>query len=448
MNVISEKEIELSLGKKEVLRLITYISETSMSRLVYELLSPVQQCFLKNKNIFQLNIVEAVEKLNEVYEVFIKYMHFLTQKKYWSEILQSFIFTYIRFAFRTRKVSGKSVEDLVNKFKADKAIIKDSFSMLGKSQLDEQTKTIDSIIEFMTSEVSVISFSCGNLRSKLGSGFNIQSAKSLIELRTDWDNDTKAEATASCSELLESYKKRQSKSAQTDQFKEFMQRINNDKAFNSLDSIDKDYARQESVLSDVSSKPKEVNLDDFLNSDNEDDELSNDNMSENLKDKQAILSKGINIVTNTTDVIKEGYMNKKSNTKWQQRFFQIKNNAIYWYASKDSNSSANCILISDFLKAPYIHKQGKFSIETESKLYKFECNTQEEANDWIDCLKAEMSKLKKSKRFDEVINLTLRKKVIVFEGRELPSLFSYKAEMKAKVLNAMSTEKYFSSKVM
>lgn len=454
-NVLKEEEITNHLGQKSILKSLNYISETAMSRLVFELCSDDFKLLLK-KNYFEIDIEKFFEEVNLKLEAFIEYMHFSTQKKYWSEVIKSTVFSYTKCVF-SANMSGKKTSDLINKLENDKDSFINCCTTLGKNQLEEETRILTLIKEFLSSDIDVLSFTCSNIRANSGKTFTQATAVSLINLRSDLSKNDKNEAINTCKDVLANLdNKTSTKNSQNDIHNEFFRQLHIDlieetKKEESSISMDKE---NEKDLKDVDSvlnkqeRRKTINLDSFL-ADLEDDEQGSENNDDckSVKSDTSSEFKRSNTKTKEelTEIIKQGMMKKKSSNTWQERFFQLKNKKLYWYQNKESNLALNYIDLKDVLKMPFSHKPLKFTIPSD-KEYKFECLTQDETEEWIDAIKNEMLKIKNSNKLVQIYQAETKKKIITLQGISLPNIFSYKATMKNKIIDSMKKENYFPSK--
>lgn len=424
-----------------------------MSRLVFELCSSTFKTFIL-QSFFEINIETIVEEINKNLENFVEFMHFSTQKKYWTEVLKSTVFSYTKSIFNI-DIKKRNLEELTDKIAKDKNVFVESFDMLGSNQLEEETKILDLIRDFLSVDIDMFSFSVANIKTKMGKGFNLKTAKLLIELRKDWSSDERKEALTSCQEILENYDSKSSADSKAEFHDEFFKQLHDDlQKEQKLDQISEDKEfEQDRNLRDVGDTPKKdenrrktLMLDSFL-----DDLDNNENEADNESDKSSNRSSSFkrqessNSLDELTDVVKEGYLNKKSSKNWQERYFQLKNKKFYWYQNKESNLALNYIDLEKVLKMPFSHKPSKFTLYCD-KEYKFECSNEDEALEWIDAIKNEILKIKNNKKIVQLFQIELKKKVIAVQNMSLPTIYSYKATMKNKVMEAMKGENFFQPK--
>lgn len=435
---LKENEILADLGQKDIIKSINFISETAMSRLTNELNQGLLT-FFNVKCFNDINVETIITDVQEIYQCITKFMHFSTQKKFWSEILRKLIMNYIRFIPTS---NFKDVRLFKKKVETDKEHFMSSFDMIGKNMIEEITRILTLINEFLSADVQILTFSCSNIKSKFPS-FNATFAKMLIKLRTDWTLSDKKDAEELCTDFIKTYDLKNG----TNSKDEFMFKVQEDlvQEEQSVKKKEQNYNMQADNLDDISNtnKKKVFDLDEFLLQ-----EEANDNKSDVSSHIQSLKAE-TNL--NTTDIIKEGIMEKKSASTWQSRFFQLKHFRLYWFVNEKSTMACNYISLSELTKPPYIHKPGAFTIYNDKNqiTYKFRCKDQEQLNDWLKNIKAEMIRCKEnSNKAIQIFSLDLKKKVILFDSIKYPHIYGYKNSIKANVIEAMSKERFFSEKVM
>ena len=200
------------------------------------------------------------------------------------------------------------------------------------------------------------------------------------------------------------------------------------------------------------------NLDDFLDEDEEEKEKEEkeiDRFKHQEEDKEAEQEE-------VSDISYEGYMQKKSHSTWQTRFFQIKNGYLYWFKDKTSSIVQNKISIKNTLRVDS-HKDKKFmmivanngdnkdgedgenKVELGGKVYKFACQSDEEKNGWVSAITNEMKRLKKGDEKGNNNNRLeiLERKKIIIDYFNLPEINKDIFYMKKKVIEEMNNENYF-----
>ena len=447
-STLSEDEIVNFIGQKSIIKSLNFISETAMSRLVFELCSEDFKKLLKS-DFFSVEVTTVVEEINNKLEQFEQYMHFSTRKTYWTEVLKSTIYSYTNCVFNSNN-KDKKLNQLIEKIEEDKDKFIESFNMLGKNQLEEEIRILDLIKEFLSADLEMLSFSCSNIKTKAGRFFNLKIAKSLINLRNDWSSDEKKEAETICKEILDNIEENhKNKKNDHDHHDEFFKQLHSDLAKENEEENKQEETNLEleKNLKDINEPLKKerrqtINLDAFLDDLEGGDEEESDkrsSISSANAFKRSETGKGFD---EATEIIKEGFLKKKSSKSWQDRYFQLKNKRLYWYNSKDSSIALNYISLKEILKMPFSHKPLKFTLQCD-KEYKFECKTQEDTDEWINAIKNEMIKIKNNDKIVQLFQIELKKKVITMQGKVLPAIYSYKATMKQRVIDSMKGENYF-----
>lgn len=441
---IKEIRVEESIGKKDILKSINQISEISISRLVYEIIEN------PNSTIKQISFTDEefsviIDKYSENFKDYNKYMHFSTQKKYWNEIIKLMVIKY--FTSIIKLPSKSKIDDVKTKINNDKALIITTFSnIIGKNQIEESTKLLSLVVDFLSSDLNMISFPLSNIKNQLEDSLKLPILKSLISLRSDWDKKQKEEAIETCEDFLNTWNRKHTTNTKMKKKDEFLWKISDDLLKQQNDDManhmkDDDLADIQTVQ-----KNENFNIDDFL-SDEEEPLVQQNTMKNVLKKLQTINN------SNVSDIIKEGIMHKSSNKKkqWQERYFQLKKGGLYWYSSQSSMEASNFISLSQIKTPPYSHKERKFTIITEvdgtKTSYFFKCPSQDDCQKWIEAIKYEMYKGNQTKKIDENIDLPLVKLIITFDNMSLLKIFEYKKIFKEKILNKLNEESFFKPKV-
>ena len=144
-------------------------------------------------------------------------------------------------------------------------------------------------------------------------------------------------------------------------------------------------------------------------------------------------------------------MYKKSKSSWQLRFFQLKNGYLYWFKDKNHSTIQNKINIKEVIRCDS-HKEKKFLIilsdektigKIQGRIYKFQCASDEETNEWISAITKEMSRLNEG---ENNLNLNYeiksRKKVIK-DLFYLPDVEKNRSYIKNITIKEMEQENYF-----
>jgi hypothetical protein len=132
--------------------------------------------------------------------------------------------------------------------------------------------------------------------------------------------------------------------------------------------------------------------------------------------------------------------------RWQERYFQVKNDHLYWYKTSTSKEAQNSLAVKD-MKKVQVKKTEKFLIVVGEKIYKFQCKTDEERDSWVKALNNEIKRLKgdSNKKLENIYEIKLKKKIIE-DYYNLPNISSEKLYMKKKVDEAIKGESFFADK--
>jgi hypothetical protein len=165
-----------------------------------------------DENYFELDINKLCTICIDIYGRLAHLMHFIIQKKLWTQVLNTFIIYYLKSLLTTANKKIKKIEDLKTKLLQDKEIFLSYFqNQIGKNSTEETLRIIDEFLNFINSESDMIGLNCKTLRDFCGPSFTLNTAKALINLRTDFDKQTRSEAISSCKLMLENIEKNPTK---------------------------------------------------------------------------------------------------------------------------------------------------------------------------------------------------------------------------------------------
>ena len=206
---------------------LNIISTNCNIRIVEELFEILIESF--EDNYFELDIEKLCRICMEIYGRLAVLMHFLIQKKLWIQVLNTFIVHYLKSLLTTANKKIKKIEDLKFKLTSDKEIFLSFFeNQIGKNSTEETLRIIDEFLDFINSENEMIGLSCKKLRDFLGPSFTLNTAKALINLRVDFDKQTKNESISSCKLMLENIAKNQTDSGNNNKHNALFDLIEND----------------------------------------------------------------------------------------------------------------------------------------------------------------------------------------------------------------------------
>ena len=294
----------------------------------------------------------------------------------------------------TANKNKKTVEELRKKIKYDTGILTETYEPVVGPNLTKSTlKIMDDIHDFLDVSSYMISSSCLTLRQYIGSSFSISTIKALIKLRSDFSEEEKDDAIIQCKEVIESYNEpdnnemggyfqyveKELKKQEREEKKQEMLLKMSQKSLNTSQNTSKhslmysktfisfnnqkgnnseseDFEEEEEESKEDEQPIVNMDLADFLNDDSDDDE-DNDEKKEEIPKIEVDVSESLEY-KEVSDIDFEGYMYKKSHSKWQKRYFQLKNEYLYWYIDKKSSIIQNKISIKDTEKVES-HKDKK-----------------------------------------------------------------------------------------
>lgn len=445
--LLTDKEINEALRFHQLMSSINLMTQNSVSRFVNDLSEKLEKEFLDH--FLALNVTRILVATKDIYGEYNAFMSPFVKKKCWEEILKLTVFFYIKSLLTTANKKVKTVDELINKLNDDKSLLFETYEVfVGQNLTETNLKIISDVIDFLNISSFMISSSCLTLREYMGPSFNLSMAKAFINLRCDFSVNDKKDAVEQCKEVLNSYIDKGNK-AVGGFFSKMQQDIKNEieEDENGLDQIvednDKDKDNQQIVV---------FSLDDFLTNEeaNEDDEDKDENQSSQLLNQIEEVE--------VSDVQYEGLMKKKSHSKWQERFFQIKNSYLYWFRDKTSAIIQNKISIKNTLKIES-HKDCKFMMivkeddnekeksnkkEIGGKVYKFSVANDALKEEWIMALTKEMKNLKvqEYKTQEALLEIKTKKKVIT-DLFKLPEIGKDRNTIKTKVNNSLLQENHF-----
>ena len=479
MKVLTEKEVNEYIKYDKLIEVIERISLKSVTTFVFCFLNDVGKYF---KNVTFMSL-DASNIYKSTCQIFGEYEHFTTSpvlKKTWNEILKLILYHYINLLL-TSKLNNATVEQIREKIKTDADALKQSFEgIVGEKSTVSTIKILNDINDFLEVSPYMISSSCLTLREYIGPFFNVSVAKALIKLRTDFQSEDTSDAIQQCTEVLEKYQDNNKEDSNTMNFfqiieKEMKRQAEEEERLKKRKTLATDtelgkkgIARIEEDAYDPEEEEKQkkmavYDINDFMAEDEDEKEEENENENENIVIQYEEEDKDVD-QEEVSDITYEGFMQKKSHSKWQTRYFQVKNGYLYWFKDKNSSIVQNKISIKNTLRVDS-HKNKKFmmvvafnpndsireddedtkeSKELGGKVYKFSCQDDEERNAWVNAITKEMIKLKqgeeKIKRYK--LAIPLRKKIVT-DYFNLPGFNDDINYMKRAVLEEMNREDFF-----
>ena len=489
MKVLNEQEINESFNLRKIMTKVNKVSQKAITSFVFCFLNDLGSCF-QNYSYISLDMTKILISTNEIFGPFRQYMNSLVLKKSWNEILKLTLYHYIHLLISSN-MNKSSVDQIKEKLKKDVGILTETYEgLVGKNLTEATIKILNDIHDFLDVSPYMISSSCLTLKEYIGPTFDISKAKALIKLRTDFKEEDINDAIEQCKEVIakyqDNYNKQDNDSLSYFQIieKELKRQANEEKKLErerirkedkekkkkerkELKENEEEENEEEEEEDDekIDNKEEEkdndivnFNLDDFLDEDEEEKEKEEkeiDRFKHQEEDKEAEQEE-------VSDISYEGYMQKKSHSTWQTRFFQIKNGYLYWFKDKTSSIVQNKISIKNTLRVDS-HKDKKFmmivanngdnkdgedgenKVELGGKVYKFACQSDEEKNGWVSAITNEMKRLKKGDEKGNNNNRLeiLERKKIIIDYFNLPEINKDIFYMKKKVIEEMNNENYF-----
>ena len=401
-------------------------------------------------------------------------MNKLVQPKFWAEILKLTLYYYV-YILLTSKLKDLTVEKIKEKLKKDSNSLNGTYEgFIGKDLTIATTKILDDIHDFLDISPYMISSSCLTIRQYVGPSFNLNTVKALIKLRTDFKREDINDAMEQCKEVLDKYNEtNKGDEDEMNYFKiiedEIKRQAEEDKSLKNDKNAEKE---EEPILimenneedDDINEEVKNDNeglttfdINDFIDNEEEEDEKEETNYVELIKYEEEYKEVGQEEVS---DIVYEGFMDKKTYRKWQTRYFQLKSGYLFWFKEKNSAIAQNKISMKNTLKVES-HKDKKFlmlvscaeggdksddedekNLDFNGKVYKFSCASDEEKVNWVNAITNEMKRVKKAEeKRNYKLEIPIRKKVIT-DYFILPDIKDVNY-MKKKVLEEMNREDYF-----
>ena len=479
MEVLTNEEINQGIQTKKLMYTINKVSQNAISTFVSQFRLELGKEF-KNVNYIDLSMEKVLVKTSDIFGIYKPLMNILVIKKCWNEILKMTLYHYISCLLMTANKNQKNVEELRKKIKFDSGILTETYEpVVGHNLTISTLKIMDDIHDFLDISSYMISSSCLTLRQYIGSAFSISTAKALIKLRSDFSDEERNDAIEQCKEILENYnepdntdmggyfqymekelKKQEKEEKKLEMLKMSQSQHENtsrhsllySKTFFNFNNQNNENSDSDDDSEDEEKKEEPIinmDLEAFLNEDSEEEEKNEEKMEEvKIEVSESTEYKEV------SDIDHEGFMYKKSHTKWQRRYFQLKNGNLYWFIDKKSSIIQNKISIKDTEKV-VSHKDKKFLMivkerddekakELKVKEYKFMCETEEEKIEWVLVITNAMKKLNNEKvlKKEEKLDIKVRKKII-HDLFKFPDINGETTYMRKKVLAAMNNENYF-----
>ena len=454
MEVLSDDEIFESFGAIRVNAKINKVSQKAITSFVFCFINELGNSF-KNIPFMSLDMNKILVVVNDIFGSYKSNMNAIVIKKAWNEILKMTLYHYINNLISS-KYDGVTVLEIRIKLKNDTSLISETFeNLVGKNLTISTVKILNDIYEFLCVSPSMISASIFTLRQYIGPTFSINKAAAFMKLRTDFKEEETEDAIKQCQEALRKYAKDYKEDPEVVNYFQIMDREirrqeREKRAIDNVEEVNKEENMKNVNLEGNGEEEVDViryELDDFLkgDSDEEDEEAK---IKQNLpveKDKEVSQEE-------VSDILLEGFMDKKTHSSYQTRFFQLKNGFLYWFKDQNSSTIQNKISLKNTVKIDS-QKPKKFTIvarvenskhDISGKIYKFKCQDEETKNKWMSVLTQEISKFKEQgeKRNINILEIKLRKKEII-DHFNLPEIGKDIYFMRNQIIQEMKNENYF-----
>ncbi|MCQ2815916.1 MAG: hypothetical protein MJ252_01500 [archaeon] len=437
-NVMTEKEAYDAIRFKQIGASINLMTSNSVSRFVSLFRDELSAVF-KEKPFLELDIGNVMVKTRDIFCSYNDFMDKSIMKKVWEEILKMSVFFYVRCLLLTGGKGLKDVSELNNKIENDSGVLNETYSGLVGNNLTEQNlKILGDLRSFLTISSYMISSACLTIREYIGPSFKLKTAKTLVNMRTDFTKEDRDDAISQCKEVLEKYDATAKPGTGG-----FFDRMKSEIA------KEEDEPEPEEEKEEKKDDQTEVfALDDFLNNDDDEDLIE---AEEQPQEQIQVKQEEVEVVS---DIKYEGTLEKKSHDKWQKRYFQLKSGFLYWYKDKKSSLVQNKIPIEKVIRVEGTDEKKFMLIVNDiakgdeeegdlGKIYKFKCKTEEEKTNWISAITTEMKTFHGEQKIQQAkVSLKLKKKVIK-DLFELPDVGKDRSYMKTRTQAAMKNEDFF-----
>ena len=153
-----------------------------------------------------------------------------------------------------------------------------------------------------------------------------------------------------------------------------------------------------------------------------------------------------------SNVVMEGKMKKKTFTKYQDRYFQLKSGYLYWFLDEKSRNIKNKINLQNIIK---INCTGPLKImivvqdpkdeQSGGNIFKFKALDAKSHTDWVKAITDEMNKIKgENKNKNNSLFKTETKKKCVKDYLKLPDIGTERTNIKLQIISQIKSEGFFS----
>jgi hypothetical protein len=465
---------------EKLMEAINKISLKSITAFVFCFVNELGQ-FFKDIPFNQFDMTKILVTTKEIFGPYKQFMNTLVLKKSWNEILKLTLYHYIRLLL-TSKLSSITVEVIRQKLKEDAGILIETYEgLVGKNLTESTVKILYDIHDFLAVNYNNISSPCLTLRQYVGPSFDLTVVRTLIKLRTDFKSQEINDALIQCKDVLDKCKNDTKENANSNYFqiieKELKQQAEeeqklkmNQTNFNNGEAQKGEKSEGKRDLED-GSKAEETTifaLDNFIKDEEEEKEEKDE------KEVKTYYEEDIGVgQEEVSDIVFEGNMLKKTHSKWQARYFQLKSGYLYWFKEKISSIVQNKISIKNTtsvdayktkkfkmtvnltnlnssdvngsnasISNASINEDNEESKEVGCKVYKFACENDKERDAWVEVIRKEMEKYKAAETNSNKLVIPLRT-IVIKDYYNLPGFNEDVYYMRKIVSEEMKTEKYF-----
>ena len=275
---MTENECEDLLQVRTLCKMWLSISETALEKVVENNFEKVRLFF--DRPYLHLEMTNIMQSVYEIYADDLDFSTFSTNKYLIKKMLKDVQLSYIRCLFRNKNELNESV--LSNKLKKDLTILENGFTEILPNEIGEVLNIIKCFLDFFktkTEDCDDLIFTIGQLSRELKEIFTPATIASLLSMRKDLKESKKADILETTSTLTG--------------FKDKKKGIEIN-----FENTVKEFEEEE-VLE---VRRNTLNIDDFLNSEDEIEEIKN----------EVAYKRGSLIPVDISDVKIAGYLSKES----------------------------------------------------------------------------------------------------------------------------------------
>ena len=459
--ILSEKRINDEIHMKSILSSLNLLRKNVILRFVIQLSKALAESFNCYYHLLDLN--KIIQATTEVYTKYNTFMINEVKNKVWEEVLKLTVYYYIKLLIMTSEKGIKNSEELVKKLIEDKNLLKDAYSTLVEENITlENVKIFDDVVSFLQVDPALISSTCLNLRKFCGKIFDINVVGKLLQFRVELDPEEIKDIIQACQEFFENYKEDDGDNPDKKSFFEDMEKKTERRTSVKKRMEKKRRSRRPKNTGSITGfgdgleqGELEINIfkyEDFIEEDNE---QKSDKEDENENDKTG--NDNYNTILRVEDekvsnVVMEGKMKKKTFTKYQDRYFQLKSGYLYWFLDEKSRNIKNKINLQNIIK---INCTGPLKImivvqdpkdeQSGGNIFKFKALDAKSHNDWVKAITDEMNKIKgENKNKNNSLFKTETKKKCVKDYLKLPDIGTERTNIKLQIISQIKSEGFFS----